>query len=814
MSVEEYATPLSKFQDFRLNSLSVTSDYVLRELVPLLAIDNSLEKDARDELEQVVRKVTKAVEYSWTMADFCAIGLHELCSRLDSWNLGGMPLRILVDCFVGIKNELRYAKANIIDAKVLYEEAEKDVEPMLQEIDEVLVSFLDNEEISESQPLDTIPTWRNHPPDMWGHLYCAVEQLDSDFAELMKAYSSWFEWIPKAPERRGRLAKDRAARKSSVISPTVKWRLPEEDPDTPFDVLVQAVGEIGNCIVKVSNIDHIADNVSRVTLSLEFTGSSQEALDLVTLRCWKSELHTSYSVRFLGLGSSGLDKRPTAMKRWFGMDQAPRLSTNFTERRAEWTVRRRFLGNLPAQFFLSLDADYTDACVLVFDLSHVYKNKRLNSTPIASNTVLRELVPLLAVNSSLGKDARDELEQVVRKITKAVGYTWTMATFFAIGLHQLCARLNSWNPGKIPLRRILDHLIGIMLELRYAQANMNDAKALYEEAEKDVEPLFRNHLEQFGPDTIIKVASKQCFGDDLNFQTVTLKTITDNVLKNLRELIMTAGFCIQLLQEIDEVLVSFLDNEEITGSQPLDAIPTWRTHPPEMWGHLYCAVEGVVYDLEQVVKAYSSWFEWIPNATDTRLRLADDREARESSVASPTSKWRIPEENPKIPLDILVQAVGKIGSCVVKLSNVEHIADNVSRMTFSLEFTGSSQDTLDHVTLQCFESEFHPSYSVRFKALGSSGLDKRPTAVKRWFGMDQAPRLSTNFTETRAEWTIQRRFLGNLPAQFSLSLDADYTDACVLTFELSHVYKNKRCRRQSSDITIPQGRQNSKSAHS
>ncbi|PPQ80238.1 hypothetical protein CVT24_006607 [Panaeolus cyanescens] len=265
--------------------------------------------------------------------------------------------------------------------------------------------------------------------------------------------------------------------------------------------------------------------------------------------------------------------------------------------------------------------------------------------------------------------------------------------------------------------------------------------------------LFKRYLETFGPDTIVKVASKQTFGDKLNFQNVTLKTLADNVLQRLQDIIINSAYCLEMLQEVDEVLVSLLEDEAVSEGQPLDTISTWRKYPPQVWGVLYGSVEGISGDLESLMEDHAQWFDWIPAGMDAMTRIAKDREERASRVLSPQAKWRIPEEKPDTPLDVLVQEVGEIGSCIVKVSNIEYIADNVSRMTFSLEFTGSSQDALDRVTLRCLKSEFHIN-PVRFLCLGSSGLDKRPTGPKKWLGLNRPPRLFTNFTKTTAEWKV------------------------------------------------------------
>ncbi|PPQ82037.1 hypothetical protein CVT24_009917 [Panaeolus cyanescens] len=503
MSLKGYTSPLSELQDFTLQPIPVASDVVLNELLPLIAVDTPLEENDKEELEQVIRKVAKAVSYSWFMAKHFAKGLNSLCSWLDSWNLGTIPLRSFGNYFIRATMGLRYAKANMIDAKVLYEEAESVVEPlfrkylqkfgpdtivkvtskqsiggelnfqkvplktisdsvllrlreiiinsgycleMLQEVDEVLVSFLEDEAVSERQPLDTIPTWRKYPPQVWGVLYGAVEGISSDLESLMDDYAQLFDWIPQAGsamEEMNRIATDIRYRETQVVSPVIcKWRIPE-DPDTPLDVLVQAVGKLGSCIIKVSNVIKIADNVSRLTISLEFTGSSQDALDRVTLRCLKSELHTSYPVRFLGLGSSGLDKRPTGPKKWLGLNRPPRVFTKFTETTAEWK-------------------DFT-----------------IKPIPVASDIVLNELVPLTAADTPLEKDATEELEQVIRKVAKAVSHSWMMAKQFARGLYFLCSRLNNWDLGRISLRRLADRFIGLTMDLRYAKANMIDAKGLY-----------------------------------------------------------------------------------------------------------------------------------------------------------------------------------------------------------------------------------------------------------------------------------------------------------------------------------------------
>ncbi|PPR05762.1 hypothetical protein CVT24_006828 [Panaeolus cyanescens] len=432
---------------------------------------------------------------------------------------------------------------------------------------------------------------------------------------------------------------------------------------------------------------------------------------------------------------------------------------------------------------------------------------KLKPIATATDTVLNELEPLLVGDGSLEKHA-DVLKQIVQMVVKAVTYNWAMCVYFSLGLHSICDCLERW-PGdsdEVTASVTISTFVWLTKKLRYAKANAMDAKEQYEAAKRDAEPLFRQYLEEFGPDKVVQLVTKQKYDDHLNFQTVPLKAIAENVISKLEQCIDFTGQCIRMLQEIDAILVSFLEDEALSAGQPLNTIPIWSKYSYEVWGVLYGSVEGSEFQFKHVMRNHSRLFGWIPDSESGMQRLEEDEKEREAYVFAPEVKLHIPEDPEKypLPLDILESPIGNAGDAILKVASVEYVTDKISRMEFSIALPSAIPSGLDNVSLICYPDD-DDSPGVRFMALNSSGMLDSP-ASKRKFGFNRAPRLKTSFTQTRSEFKVERRFLGSIPTQFSVLLDAEYGGSCVLRFEFCFILDDVHCCDRSIPIRIPEAK--------
>ncbi|PPQ78444.1 hypothetical protein CVT24_001420 [Panaeolus cyanescens] len=408
----------------------------------------------------------------------------------------------------------------------------------------------------------------------------------------------------------------------------------------------------------------------------------------------------------------------------------------------------------------------------------------LNPIATAADIVLNELEPLLSGDGSLEKHV-DVLQQIVGMVAKAVTYSWAVGVHFALGLHSICDRLERWDSDEVTASATISIFVWLTKQLRYAKANAMDAKEQYEAAKRDAEPLFRQYLEEFGPDKVVQLVTKQKYDEHLNFQKVPLKTITDNVISKLGQCIEFTGQCIRMLQEIDAILVSFLEDEELSAGQPLNTIPIWSTYPYEVWGVLYGSVEGSEFEVfSHVMRNHSRLFDWIPDIGRGMDRIEEGEKEREAYVFAPEVRLHVPEDPEKYPLpvDILETRIGNAGNAILKVASVEYLTDRTSRMEFSVELPSPLPSGLENVSLICYPPNNYSDDdgpSIRFIALNSSGILDSP-ASKRKFGLNRAPRLKMSFTQTRSELKVERRLWGSIPTRFSVFLDAEYEDVAQM----------------------------------
>ncbi|PPQ65083.1 hypothetical protein CVT24_003037 [Panaeolus cyanescens] len=612
---------------------------------------------------------------------------------------------------------------------------------LLEKLDELLVSFLADETVPIDAPLHEIPFWSAYPLGVWALLQSTNARVHSELDVMMaRQYSSWFNWSIK--ESSAYLERDWEDRKARIPGPEVRIPVPDEPVDLgytfPMTIVEAGISPSGNCKLELTGFESIAENAVRITFTVNLTGSSAtKVLDYVYVYCaMESNVDTvkATCTRITGVYATGITDVPKASKGCMYADP---------------------------------DAD----------LLSTMQGFSLLPIVHAAASILKELVPLLTANNLAVEDAVHDLEKVMKCIANSVKAAYVYSHYFDYGLITLCRGLMEWDKLS-PSKRVREIEAGTT-ELRYSHAGAREAMAEYTEAKKEIESVLRKYLEKFGPEFTIKVSSKQAFSNHLNFKKSRLQTTGAKIVSHLDCSIKITEKCMELLERLDELLVSFLADERALIDEPLHEIPFWSAYPLGVWALLQSTNARVHSELDAMMIRSQSWFNW--NVKENFDYMDKDWEDRKARIPGPEVRIPVPDEPINkgyiFPFTIIETRISPSGNCKFELTSFENIAVNAVRISFAVNLTGSSATkVLDYVDIHCdmeSSADTVKATQTRITAINATGITDVPKASKGWFGLAK-PSIKMTHHVSNAHWKVSRSRWGDVPTHFTLSFDASY----------------------------------------
>ncbi|KAF9035896.1 hypothetical protein BJ165DRAFT_1533375 [Panaeolus papilionaceus] len=433
-----------------------------------------------------------------------------------------------------------------------------------------------------------------------------------------------------------------------------------------------------------------------------------------------------------------------------------------------------------------------------FSFATELDNLSLQPLVTAARTVLEDLSPLLATDSPVDNTPKEQLRKIFESFAKGVELACVMAGHTVTGVLDMMDMLKEWDSLSPQLR--LKLLESVAQRFLFAEVNGIDGRAAYVEAKRSAEPLVKQLQGTYGPDTVVEVTSVGEFTKELNFAKTTIRDIGTRVILHIDKSESRTDAFVNFLQGSNKALRDFLEDENISLTQPPTQLPFLSTNPLKTWQVLNSQLIDVMSQFTQAVQNNMNQLETGESSADLVVR---DFAARRPKYVPPNIKIQAPESKPDtvkqprthFPSDLVQTALMSDGDCVIHIASI----DQKNKGTSTVKFVFLTRATRSWVlrpqglAIHCKVIPDEESSPVRIASHHPSNV-KELRDDSHFQPPHCHPHLNILTSDSSVDWNFSRPVFhwtrGTLfPTNLSVELDVEHTVGIVVQVRLVFTYR-------------------------